>query len=251
MPHQSRRVLAMATLLLTLAWPAAAQQPLRLDIRAGRVTLHAQNVPLRQVLTEWARIGGTTIVNIERVAMTPVTIDLTAVPERQALDTLLRNVAGYVLGARPASTPGVSAFDRILILASSVAPRPPAGPVPFANGPATRVPQPQFDPNDPEENPPGDIAPGQNGRPIVRPPNFPPNAPRPIIPGVTVGPGVSVQPFDQSQPDPPDPPDTTPAGAAGPGNPFGVPAGSSARPGVIAPAPQQPRTRPRTIQDPD
>ena len=41
-------------------------------------------------------------------------------PERQALDIILRNVAGYMAAPRLASsTPGASGYDRILILPTS------------------------------------------------------------------------------------------------------------------------------------
>ena len=244
MPLLSCRLIVAAALLLALAGPAAAQQPLRLEIRAGLVNLHAQNVPLRQILTEWSRVGGTRIVNGERVTGAPVTLDLQGVSERQALDVLLRGVAGYVLASRPASGQGASAFDRIVILASSTA-RPATAPPAFANGPATRVPQPapqpQFEPNDPEENPQGDVAPGRPR--IVRSP------PRPVIPG-------GIAPPDPIQPDPDDPPADNDPPESGvvvtPSNPFGIPAGSSGRPGEIAPqpAPGQPAPQ-RRIQDPD
>jgi hypothetical protein len=119
------------------------------------------------------------------------------------------------------------------------------------------VPQPQFEPNDPEENPPGDIAPqspgaGANRQPVR--PGFPPNGVRPNVPTIVTGPGVipsPVQPpFDQPQPDPPGADDDPTSQDTG--NPFGVPAGSSSTPGVIAPVPQQqPQARPRSIQEPD
>jgi hypothetical protein len=89
------------------------------------VSLRAQNAPIRTILAEWARLGGATIVNGERVAGAPVTLELTDVPERNALDIVLRGVAGYMLGPRRAGTVGPSEFDRIMILPSSVAPRTP------------------------------------------------------------------------------------------------------------------------------
>ena len=51
-----------------------------------------------------------------RVAGAPVTLELTDVPERQALDIVLRSVAGYMLAPRRAGSPGASTFDRIMIL---------------------------------------------------------------------------------------------------------------------------------------
>jgi hypothetical protein len=69
------------------------------------VTLHAQNVPVRTILAEWARVGGARIVNGERVAGAPVTLDLEGIPERQALDIILRGVSGYVVAAREPGAP--------------------------------------------------------------------------------------------------------------------------------------------------
>src|ERR1043165_7075475 len=103
----SFRILVLGA-LISVAAVAAAQTPLRLQISDGRVTLHAQNVPVRTILAEWARIGGTKVVNGDRVAGAPLTLDLEGVPERQALDIILRSVSGYALGMRAADTQGAS-----------------------------------------------------------------------------------------------------------------------------------------------
>jgi hypothetical protein len=117
----SRAILA-ATLLLASALPAAAQSsatsPVSIKFANGNVTLVARDVPVRTILAEWARVGGSKIVNGERVTGTPVTLELTDVPERQALAVLLRNVSGYVAAARPAGQSGTSSFDRIMVLAT-------------------------------------------------------------------------------------------------------------------------------------
>src|SRR5689334_24003200 len=128
-----RAILAAVLLMLMCAVPARAQQTIKLEFNNGRVSLNAQNAPLRAILAEWARLGGATIVGGDRVAGGPVTLELIAVPERQALDTLLRTVAAYMLAPRRAGTVGSSTFDRILILPTSAAPRNPA-PTPAANG---------------------------------------------------------------------------------------------------------------------
>ena len=114
----SFRALAAVVLLSAVcAAPASAQQSIKLEFKDGRVSLNAQNAPLRAILSEWARLGGSTIVNGDRVAGAPVTLEFVAVPERQALDTLLRSVAAYMLAPRRAGSVGASTFDRILILA--------------------------------------------------------------------------------------------------------------------------------------
>jgi hypothetical protein len=105
------------------ALPAEAQ--VKLNISNGRVNLEATNVPARQILAEWARIGGTRIVGGEKVTGAPVTLKLVDMPERQALEIILRNVAGFMAAPRLASaTPGASTYDRILIMATSSAPAP-------------------------------------------------------------------------------------------------------------------------------
>src|SRR5215468_3209396 len=123
----SGRLLVLTVAFAGLAAIAVAQQPLRLQMAGGRVTLHAQNVPIRTILAEWSRLGGAKIVNGEGVVGAPVTLDLENVPERQALDILLRGVSGYMLAARNAGSSGASMFDRIMILPTSVAPPAAAG----------------------------------------------------------------------------------------------------------------------------
>src|SRR6266508_4323987 len=129
----------LAFLALVCAVPARAQQSVKLEFKDGRVSLKARNAPLRTILAEWARLGGATIVNGDRVAGAPVTLEFVAVPERQALDTLLRSVAAYMLAPRRAGSVGASAFDRILILPTSAAPR---NPQPVAAAPASGAPRP-------------------------------------------------------------------------------------------------------------
>jgi len=119
------RLFVPCAFVLALALPVHAQQ-LRLEISGGRVTLDATAVPARQILAEWARIGGTRIVGGDKVTGAPLTLKLVNVTERQALDIILRNAAGFMAAPRlAAATPGASTFDRIMILAtSSVAPPP-------------------------------------------------------------------------------------------------------------------------------
>ena len=115
------RVLAFSLALIGCAALVRAQQPLRLQIAGGRVTLHAQNVPVRTILAEWARLGGATVINGDRVAGLPLTLDLEGVSEREALDIILRGVSGYMLAAREPGGAGASMFDRIMILPTSAA----------------------------------------------------------------------------------------------------------------------------------
>jgi hypothetical protein len=114
-----KRLLAAIGLVAVSALPAGAQQ-LHLEIRDGRVTLDATNASARQILAEWARIGGTNVVGADKITGTPLTLKLVDMPEQQALDIILRNVAGFMAAPRRAGVAGASAYDRILIMATSV-----------------------------------------------------------------------------------------------------------------------------------
>jgi hypothetical protein len=87
-----------------LAAPAAAQQ-LTLTFNNGLVTVDAASVPVRTILNEWAKRGGTKVVGVERISGAPLTVKLIDVTEAQALEVILRNVAGY-MAARPHSRHG-------------------------------------------------------------------------------------------------------------------------------------------------
>ena len=202
------KIAATAVLLLCTAHAAGAQS-LKLEFNNGRVTLAAQNMPLRAILSEWARLGGATIVNADGVAGPPVTLEVADLPERQALDILLRGVSGYMLGTRPVGSTGLSTFNRILILPTSNAPRAAAQPVNRPMGQPGGFQRPVQDAVEPAEPSPPDDGPDGPGPRDV-----------PVIP----------RPFDQ--------PEEPPADTTAPGNPFGVPFGTTSRPGVITPVPQ-------------
>src|SRR5687768_563825 len=73
---QFRIALACAAMLLGVAATSSAQA-VSLQFNDGRVSLNAQNAPVRAILFEWARLGGTRIVNGERLGGAPVTLELT------------------------------------------------------------------------------------------------------------------------------------------------------------------------------
>jgi len=117
-------------LLVALAGPVpAGAQQLTLTMSGGRVSLEATGVPVRQILAEWSRVGDVQIVNGDKVQGPALTLSLQNVPERDAIDTVLRGVSGYMVAARAEGTgaPHASRYDRILILPTSspVAPAPP------------------------------------------------------------------------------------------------------------------------------
>jgi hypothetical protein len=216
----------VAALIVLLGASSASAQVLSLEFHDGRVRLIAENVPVSRILDEWARLGGTKIVNGERVPGAPVSLQLTDVPERQALETVLRGAAGYMVLARDTVTPGASAFDKILVLpttsrapAAAAIPQPVAPPPQFQNRLDTDV-----DLDEPAENPQGP-PPGAFPRGRV-PANAPPTAPPPGSP----------EDEEPAQ-------DEAPA----PRSPFGVIPGN-ARPGTINAPP--PRNAPGAEQPP-
>ena len=261
-----------AFVALSLLPIRADAQQMTLQIDDGRVTLDAQNVPVRQILAEWARVGGAKIVNGEKVVGTPLTIQLQGMPERQALDIILRGVSGYMLAARQTGV-GVSAFDRIMILPTSAAPRSTpaqAGlgnpgmnrPMPMQPAQAEPVEEVVADDGDddtedpePDEENEGEGEPSsetqqQNMDRFRRRGQVFPNPlgaqMQPFVPqgGVQVFPG---QPVTGQQPEGAQPPAVN--------TPFGIPAGASTVPGVVTPVPQAEtptpmprRTRPPGVQ---
>jgi hypothetical protein len=121
------RLTLCAALLLGCAGPAAAQG-VKLEFTGGLVNLTVQNAPARAVLAEWARLGGTQIVNGNNVTGAPMTLELNGVTERYALEVILRSVPGYIVSARPApGVGGASAFDRVMIMPTTRAVAPASG----------------------------------------------------------------------------------------------------------------------------
>jgi hypothetical protein len=243
---------AFSTLALAgLAWLALGSTSfadVRISIHDGQVSLSAKDATVRQILTEWARVGRTQIVNVERISGGPITIEFNNVPEQEALDMLLRSVSGYMVMPRTVAVSDASLFDRVVVMPTTAAPRPapsaaPPPPAPFAqfNG---VMPQPQDD----DDNRP---QPGLQLPPAMAPifQNFPqqqqvgPNGQprRPVGPNNGQGPfGTMPQQVDpqSGQPlsTPPQTPNApTPASSA---SPFGRAAGSgvSARAAARVPA---------------
>jgi hypothetical protein len=233
---------ALAASVTTLALGAPAVAEVQLTIREGRVTLVARDATVRQILTEWARVGQTKIVNVERIPGGPVTLQLNSVPEDQALDILLRSVSGYMAAPRLVTVGSLSRYDRILVMPTTAAPR---APVAAAPPPAFQAPQvvqaPQVPPDDDRDE--NDQRPAQ---PVAVPPagrgpvfnTFPPpqvvnprqQAVPTQVPGATSG-------VPQQQPQAPA--QTPPAPTTYPSQPT-APFGGVAVPGMIVPAPPPP-----------
>jgi hypothetical protein len=238
MRFTSLRRLVLPTLAALLTASAAAAQAPGVSIQFhnnGTVTLQARNAPLRTILQEWARSGGTTIVNAERVSGAPMTIELTNVSERDALATILRSTSGYIVGARAVTTTGASSYDRIMVLPQSSVP-PTARAVASAPSPTPPPPAPMvFVPGDPADEPQQD----PNGR-VLTPAQL-----QQQLNVRAAAARIAEQP--QNPPDQPvrpaTPPTTTPT------NPFFQ--GPSGAPGQVAPVPQQNRNPLRPNGDPE
>jgi len=117
-----RRALLFALVAVVMT-SSTASADIRLTIQNGQVVLIAKDATVRQILAEWARVGHTTVINLDRVTGGPVTLQLTNVSEEQALDVILRSLSGYILARRPATVSNFSQFDRIIVMPASVAPR--------------------------------------------------------------------------------------------------------------------------------
>jgi hypothetical protein len=119
----------LLTLTLVLTASSVWAQQVKIAFHDGQVSVDSNGAPPRVILAEWSKIGGTNIVNAERVSGAPLTLKLVDVPEAQALEIILRSVAGYMAAPR-GQTPGASLYDRILVLptsATQVAAAPAAG----------------------------------------------------------------------------------------------------------------------------
>jgi hypothetical protein len=135
---------AVVALCVLTAWasPALAGQ-VKLDIRDGLITLSAKDATLREILTEWARVGQTKVLNAERAPSTPLTIELNGVPEAVALKTLLRSAAGYVAAPKTAAQTGPSTFALIMVMPGT---RPAATTTAATSTPAPAAAQPNTQP---------------------------------------------------------------------------------------------------------
>jgi hypothetical protein len=196
--------------------PAAAGE-LKLTLADGRATLIAQDVPLRQILAEWARIGKTNIVNGEKLVGPPVTLQLVDRPEREVLEVLLRSASGYIASQRAVSLAGASVFESVMILPTSRGPIGVATSAPPSQFPRPGMPQPQ----------PMPMPVVEDDEPVEAPVNQPPGN-MPVLP-----PGM-FQPPGQGQPQQPvltaPRPGQLPLPKEGQPNPYGMPLPPGVRP---------------------
>jgi len=229
---------------MCLAVGSQAFADVRITMREGRVSLSAKDATVRQILTEWARVGRTQIVNVERIAGGPITIEFTNVPEAEALDMLLRSLSGYMVAPRAVAIADASNFDRIIVMPTSASPRPavsasasaPPPPAPFGQMNGIMQP-PQEDDNN---QAPGAVQLPPALAPIFNNLNLQPQpaGANPRRPGNTGGPQPGPGIFGTMPPQEQPPP---PVQAAPPAQPATNPFGAVSAPGMIAaPAASQP-----------
>ena len=213
----------IAAAAVTAASTATAGE-LTLSIANGRATLIATDVPVRQILAEWARIGETKVVNGDRVLGPNLTLQMVDRPEREVLDAVLRTAAGYVAAPRSTAAANLSVYDRILILPTSQAPayNPAVSSTPTFTPPPRPMPMPMPMPvdDDPVEQPhvPSGVPPGAMPMPAGAAQQPQPQQPQgqPAMPQTLPRPGMLPPPAPATQnPYSPNVPIVRPGGPGG------------------------------------
>jgi hypothetical protein len=232
------RTLAPVLALVFIGWTAAAEAEVSVTIHDGRISIAAKDATVRQILAEWARVGQTRIVNAERIPGAPLTLELTDVPEQQALEILLRAVSGYLAAPRPTVVSNASVFDRIVVMPTTVAQSAPVSAPP--NTSTQQPPRTVIEDQDDDRAFPG--VPLQGRPPVfaIPPPpvNGGPQMPLPAgMPGSpTQGQVVFPQPLQPQ----PNAGQTPVPNAVRPGSPTGPVSIGSSVPGMVVPGPAQP-----------
>jgi hypothetical protein len=224
-----------SAIVVCLLTASTASADVQLQLQNGRVSIVAKDATVRQILSEWARVGQTKVVNLDRIPGGPLTLELNNIPEAQALDVILRSVSGYMAAPRETAVANLSVFDRIIVMPTVAAPRPPAS----AAQPGPVFQQPQFTPAAPPPDDDADEPAAANARmpQPPRPPVFnafpPPQVGGQGPSGVPVTQGAPVQGTPAAQP--------APVFGATPSAP---PSGGVAVPGMIVPGQPQPGLSP-------
>ncbi len=212
--------------VLCLGSASIASADVQITMQNGRVTVVAKDATLRQIMTEWARVGQTKVVNVDRIPGGPVTLELRNVSEDQALDVLMRPLSGYLAAPRSADFPNLSRFDRIIVMPTIAAAKGATAsggstpPPVFQSAPVIQPPPPVPEEPEEEEKPPPQRPPVPVFSSFPQPQVINPNG---AAPNGQVPAGG----------EPPVP--TQPVGSGVPTAPAGV-----AVPGMVVPVPQQP-----------
>lgn len=195
-------VLAVTTVLApagAMAQTPAPTRTLELTFNQGKVTLVARGVTVPEIMGEWARKGGSRVVNAEKIVGGPVTYEFHDVPEGIVLQSVLRSAAGFIAAPRrPGGPTGASELEQVMILAVSR---------PSANAVITMPTNPMPSPVTLQGSPDDDIP------PVTPRPQLPPQSPQaaangavpvatsptpgvviaPVKPGTPVAPGTIIK----------------------------------------------------------
>jgi hypothetical protein len=230
-------VVSMLAVSLLAVSPAAAD--VQVTMQDGKVSVVAKDATLRQIMAEWARVGQTKVINVDRIPGGPMTLELHGVPEDRALEILMRSLSGYLAAPRAIPSPTLSKFDRIVVMPTVAAARQPAGAASATPAPVFQQ-TPTFQPPQVQQEEPDDQQPGQNPA-APRGPVFT-AFPQPQVVNPNAAPGNIVPGNGQTFVPPPGmnlpgaaTPQQPPAPAAVPTAPVGV-----AVPGMMVPTPQPP-----------
>jgi len=246
-----KRLLFALLLLLWSVSPSWAAG-LKLTMQDGLVSLDAQDVTVRQILTEWARIGKTRIINVERITGGPITLQIDDMPEKQALDIVLRSIPGYIALPRAAPIADASLYDRILIMATTTVVAARQQPVAGFRGTQSAMPGvqggtvTQLRPNLPAPFPPGMLPEPPNSADQMDDPAMAAAAAAGLVPIPAFSPGAAPLSAPLMPPGGPAQQSASPdaPGVGSPTNPWNAPAGT-AMPG-LAPPPPAVQTPPTT-----
>jgi hypothetical protein len=244
--------LVFALFILTCWAPAASAAGLTLTIHDGLVSIDAQDVTVRQILTEWARVGKTQVINAERIAGGPVTLKFDAVPEKQALDIILRSIPGYMAVPRAALAADASLYDRILIMPTTTTVAAPRQQRPIAGFPGMQggANVTQLRPTPAAPLSPGTLPESPNSFDSTDDPAIAAAAAAGLVtvPGFAPGSAISTPLALPGAPNQPQPAPSTP-GAGAPSNPWNAPIGT-AQPSLAPPQPPAQPPPPARVRPP-
>lgn len=103
-------------LCLTTMGNIASAENIELTFHEGRVTIIASKIPLDKILSEWSRLGNTTFITADEISDRLISVTLINVTEGEALEVLLREIAGYLLAPKPLGRIGTSIYDRVFLM---------------------------------------------------------------------------------------------------------------------------------------
>ena len=216
-----RRAVVLAALVTCLG-AHQVRAEVRITLHDGLVSLTTRDATVQQILVEWARVGHTKIVNVDKLSGGPLTLELTDMPEQRVLQILLRSVSGYLAAPRPTAMANASRFDRIILMPTAGGARTAgagSSPSPASRGGGGFG---------------GDDAPAEPYR-AVQPqmPQMPPGQRPPVFNVMPIPENFDPQPVVPQQPPPAEPPPATPTAMPS------VPGGTSVPGVIVAPPPAQ------------